>query len=371
MVRGFWASAAALLMCILSAAAAPCEGKSRPYRVGVIIPLSGQVASLGHYVRNGVELGLAQLDPQERSRIELVYEDDQFQPMQSVSAYRKLTAQGPLDAVFVIGSPTGKALLPLTERDGRILMAIGASDPALAVGRKYSFIHWVIPPVLGKALVAEMKRRDYKRIALVSAEVTGAVKDMEGAAAALEDEKLAQRVVYKNTFPVDQSDYRAVVARLREKQADAVVLVLFPGALAPFVKQARAARLKADLIGMETFEDEAEVKNAEGGLLGCWYVNASDPTDAFVKDYRARYNEHPGWASANGYDALRLMARAAAAFGHDNEAIRGFLASLQEYEGAAGKYSASGDNRFTLPAALKIVTAKGFERLKPSSARAE
>ena len=41
----------------------------RPYRVGVILPLSGQVASLGHYVRRGVELAIEELPAAEREGV--------------------------------------------------------------------------------------------------------------------------------------------------------------------------------------------------------------------------------------------------------------------------------------------------------------
>lgn len=336
--------------------------QAEKYRIAVIIPLSGQVASLGRYVRNGIELARSELSAKEQDAIEVVYEDDQFQAVQTVSAYRRLKATGPVHAVVVLGSPTAQALVPLTERDGVVLIAVGASDPTIVVGKKYAFIHWVIPAALADPLAREIKKRDYKHIALISAETAGAVADLDAAKAALIRDGLGERIVHRETFPPDQTDYRTVIARFREKQVDSVVMVLFPGALAPFAKQAKAAKLAADLIGMETFEDEAEVKNAEGGLLGAWFASASDPTDEFVRSYKARFNEHPGWATGNAYDTLRLLAASAALHGVNNDAMRSYLSSLKDYRGAAGKYSASGDNRFFLPAGLRVITVAGFER---------
>ena len=115
---------------------------------------------------------------------------------------------------------------------------------------------------------------------------------------------------------------------------------------------------------METFEDHNEVKNSDGILIGCQYVNAANPTEPFANDYKARYQEFPGWASANGYDSIRLLAKAALNYGNDAKATANFLSTLKDYEGASGKYSAFSDNRFTLPAALKVVTASGFDEVK-------
>ena len=342
---------------------AVAEPAARPYRIAVILPLSGQVASLGGYVRKGIELALEDLNPDERAGIELLFEDDEFDPKKTVSAYTALSQRKPLDAVFVLGSPTANALAPITERNKQILIAIGASDPGIVKDRRYAFVHWVIPPVLGQRLAEELLRRDFQRIAFITAEVSGALADTNAAVAALQERGAAGRVVYNEAFFKGDTDYRAVIGALKGKSPQAVVVVLFPGALSSFMKQARQLQVRAELVGMETFEDEGEVKAAEGAMLGAWYVNGADPAPDFVSRYRAKHGEHPGWASANGYDALVLTAHAASG---GSEGVREHLTSLKDYRGAAGTYSASGDNRFLLPAALKQVTREGFVTITTS-----
>ena len=337
------------------------EAESERYRIAAIIPLSGQVASLGNYVKKGIDLGLENLPVEQRSKIELVYEDDQFNPLQSISAYRKLQSSSQVDAVFTVGSPPANGLGPITERDKTVLVAIGASDPSIAVGRNYSFIHWVTPPVLGEKLSEELISRNLKRIAFVVAEVTGAIADANAAIDALKRKGKSELVVYHQTFLKDATDYRTALLQIKDKRADAVVAVLFPGALAAFAGQFRETQIPAELVGMETFEDESEVKASRGALIGAWYVNAAASTNDFVSLYRRRYGEHPGWGAANGYDSVNLIAAAVAKVGRNNEAVRDFLRSVKDYSGATGVFSASGDNRFTLPAAVKLVSANGFE----------
>ena len=43
--------------------------------------------------------------------------------------------------------------------------------------------------------------------------------------------------------------------------------------------------------------------------------------------------------------------------------MRDFLGGVRDFSGAAGTYSASGDNRFTLPAALKQIQNSAFVKL--------
>jgi branched-chain amino acid transport system substrate-binding protein len=342
---------------------ASADTPQRKYRIAVIIPLTGPVASLGLYVKRGIDLSYEGLPKETRALVDITYQDDQFDPIKTVTAYRGLKGSSSVDAVFVIGSSTANALSPILERDKTILLAIGASDPTIAVGKKFSFIHWVIPSVLGEKLAPELKRRDFKRIGFISAESSGAIADTEAAIESLKKIGLGDRIVYHQTFDKGETNFQSAFVQLRDKKADAVVALLFPGALSSFAKQFKAMQLPAELVGMETFEDEGEVKAAQGALLGAWYVNASDPTDEFVQEYKARYNEHPGWGTGNGYDSLRLVVNAVKSVGTDNNKVREYLGSIKDYSGATGKFSSSGDNRFTLPAALKKITDKGFEPL--------
>lgn len=330
------------------------------YKVAVIIPLSGQAASLASYVKRGIDLSFDSLPSESRAKIRLTYEDDQFDPVKTLSSYRRLLATEGVDAVFVVGSPSANALGPLAERDRKILIAIGASDPSIAVGKTYSFIHWVIPQVLGKLLASQLIKQNYRRIGFVSAEVSGAIADMEATIAALREDQGANRVAYQATFPKGEMDYRAAVQQLRQRKVDATVAVLIPGALSSFAKQFRKAGVSSELVGMETFEDEHEVRASQGALEGAWYVNASDAAEWFIERYRAKYGEHPGWAAANGYDAMSHIAEAISHGAKNSDEVRDYLRSIKDYSGASGVYSASGDNRFTLPAALKRVEKGNF-----------
>lgn len=333
------------------------------YRIAAIIPLSGQVASLGSYVQKGIQLAIENLPASERENIEVIFEDDQFNPVKTISAYRYLKTKGRIDAVFVVGSPPANALGPITEKDKTLLVAIGASDPTIAIGKKYSFIHWVIPPVLGEKLASEISERGYKRIAFVVAEVTGAIADADAAIEALHKRGDGGKVVFRQNYLKDNTDYRAALTQIRHNEADAVVAVLFPGALSSFAKQFKELKISADLIGMETFEDEAEVKASQGALVGAWYVNASDSTNEFTESYKKRFGELPGWGSGNGFDSLRLISSGIRKVGHSTDDVVNYLRNIKDYQGASGTYSSSGDNRFTLPAALKRVTNSGFESL--------
>lgn len=346
---------------------APNISEAEPFKVAAILPLSGQLSKLGNNIRQGIELAFDSLPQEQRQQLEIVFEDDQFQPENTIAAYRKLKSGGGVDAVFVAGSPPANALGPITEKDQVLLFALVASDPTIALGKEFSFIHWVTPAVLGEKLADEIQQRQFKRIAFIVAEVSGAIADGDSAIAALKGKGLGERIVYHQTFRKDDTDYRSALLQVKQKKADAVVAVIFPGALAAFAKQFRDLRVGAELIGMESFEDRDEVIASDGALVGAWYVNAANTTSEFSKDFQARFGEPPGWGAGNGYDALVLLAAALRDVGPAEIRIRDYLRSVKNFPGATGTFSASGDNRFTLPAALKRVTPTNFEEISTSS----
>ena len=92
-------------------------------------------------------------------------------------------------------------------------------------------------------------------------------------------------------------------------------------------------------------------------------LHADSAIPSFESDYRKEFGVQPGWATANAFDSLNLLYDAAIRQGKRGAGIAEYLSSVKDYKGAAGLYSASGDNRFTLPATIKVVTETGFVKL--------
>lgn len=334
-----------------------------PYRIGVLLPLSGEAAGLGTHIRNGVELGYESLPTELKERVELIYEDDQLQSAKSVALFHKLRTGREMDAVIVAGSGVGHAVGPLAERYSKIMFAVGASDKEVVVGKKFVFTHWVSPEAESKVLVEELRRRGKQRIATVATEQQGAVAVEQALFAELKAGGIADRLVYSERSLPENRDFRTALARIRAKDADTVVLMLLSGGLSAFAKQFRDGQLKAELCGFETFEDRAEVAASDGALVGRWYANAESGDREFESRYFARYKQRPGIGAANGFDTIQLIARSLAQVGPDNQKIAQILNTTKDHRGVLGTYSATGDNRFEVPAVLKIVTAEGFEAL--------
>ncbi|MCB0309793.1 MAG: ABC transporter substrate-binding protein, partial [Bdellovibrionales bacterium] len=228
---------------------------------------------------------------------------------------------------------------------------------------KYVFNHWVTPETEAALLAKEIKRRRYQRIAFINSEHEGIIAVFNAIRDKFKQEGLWDKVVLEEFYLADTTDCRTFLTKARAAQPDVMMVLLLSSGISTFAKQALESGIMAEIAGMELFEDEHVVQAANGALYGKWYVNSDEFDPEFIDLYRQRYKEFPGWASANAYDAVTLLAIGARKFGKNSEQIAKFLKELSDYKGAAGRYSATGDNRFTIPAAVKIIEKDGFKKI--------
>ncbi len=113
-------------------------------RLGMIADLTGPLAFVGQQARDGAQLYIDQVNARGGvygRKLELIVEDDGYQPARSVAAYRKLVD---LDDVFCfignVGSPTTQAVLPMMEREKvPLLWPTALSSAIYTPPRRYVF----------------------------------------------------------------------------------------------------------------------------------------------------------------------------------------------------------------------------------------
>ncbi|HQH27740.1 MAG TPA: penicillin-binding protein activator [Oligoflexia bacterium] len=349
-----------ILACLLvlphPAQAAPQDGSE--LRVGVIVALTGDGAAIGTAVKNGMELAYSELPAEKRKSIRLFYEDDAMNAVRTLAAYRKLRALEKIDVVVTMSSQTSKVLASIADKE-QVPQAAIASDPEISAGKKWVVNFWVTPKEEAKALVPEALRRRYRRIACIASvhPFSQSVKD------AFRQENKQLAITLDEDYLPEIRDFRPFMAKLKaQKDLDAVLVLLMSGQVGVFARQVRQSGIELPLFGFELFEDPNEVKAADGALTGAWYVMAGDASSAFNEKFQQHYPDSSLFGAANGYDLIFLLS-AAREHGTSAESVNFFLHNVKDFHGVLGTFSATGENSFTLPAMLKVVTHDGFAPL--------
>lgn len=337
--------------------AAVCETPESVH-IGVLLPLSGEVASWGQAVQNGLILGLDSAPEDIKRKIIFHFEDDAMLSRNTVSAYRKLSSSFPMTAFVTLSSGTSKTVAPITEQLNIPLLAI-ATDPSIPRNRKWVVNFWPPASAEAKAVVQEIISRKYQQIARISS-----LQDFM-LAMKLEIDKLNNQnfdVVLDEEYPIDIKDFKPFIVKLRARKVDALCVGLLPGQLGIFAKQLRQAGVNIPIFGYETFEDANEVKISEGALVGHWYVNAADPTPFFKNKYKEKFNAEAPFPSSIAYDISLVISKAVESGITTKDRLMNYLHTIKDFHGAQGTFSAY-ENSFTFPMAVKVVTKDGFKTL--------
>jgi len=119
------------LVCIPTGA----QAEQQHLKVGVITALTGKMSTIGTAVKNGIELARLE-SPKAFSHISFIYEDDQFEVKQSISAFQKLKDMDHVSLIFGFGDTLGIVLGPMAERD-KIPLVNFNFDASAAGGKRF------------------------------------------------------------------------------------------------------------------------------------------------------------------------------------------------------------------------------------------
>ncbi len=332
----------------LTLSSSTCLAETKSSSIGVILPLSGPLASVGEAVKNSMLIAQEKYDP--NKRVTFQFEDDSYLPKNTVSAYRKLTNSNNLQGLFVFGSPTSLSVAPMAEKS-RLPMVSIAMTSTLTEGKEFVVRYNVTSDAVDREVKREVTKRGYESIAIVTSE-NDAMLDIRKRFFA---ESLV-KVVFDETFVPEHRDFRATATKILEIRPSAIYILLMPPASANFAKQVRSLGYQGDLFGTPPLGTREELEASQGALLDAWYVSADDRgAKEFYRTYYERHGEHPISEAVYGYDVAKLLIE-----GTQTPDLNGFLHRGEGFSGLLGEYGVDETNSFQIPTTVHRITKAGY-----------
>ncbi|MDF2500859.1 MAG: putative branched chain amino acid transporter substrate-binding protein [Anaerosporomusa subterranea] len=268
-------------------------------KIGSFMALSGPVAAVGVPVKKGMEAYIKYVNEQggvHGRKIELLIEDDQFNPANALAAVKKLVEQ---DKVFAIspslGTPGVLATLDyLTDKSVPFVYPMtGASQPAYPL-RKNTFT--VQPNYNDEGRILTQYAADKmgaKKVAVLWQNSDIGKQGFEGVKAQLD--KANVTLVYDGAHDVKDVDFSTHILKAKAAGADTVVLYTVVGQCAGILKEAQKQGYKANFLTTYTNADLNIIKlagdAANGLLLGGW-VPIADPNEPAFKKFTEIYQKY-------------------------------------------------------------------------------
>jgi len=331
------------------------------FKVGVVLPQTGQLSLEGGHETNGIKMAADEINAQggikvggERYKIELLVYDDGGVPKESIAAMEKLATRDKVN--MIIGAFTSSstfAMMPIAQREKVILCSPNASAAKLTqVNNKWYFRGSSTVAGCVQTVADYAKQLGFRTIAHV------AVNDDYGRDCSTQlKEKLKNVGIELTTveyFDHGTSDFYSVLTKVKGIKPDAIQGIMETKAYSIFVRQAREICPNIPLLDAGAADANQLIKLARESADGLYVFSFGPPLDdpqikQFVQRYRQKYNSDPMAFTFCGYDVMMMYADALQRAGTvtDSEKIRDAL-NKTAYPGIMGRRNYDSNNETTL-----------------------
>lgn len=330
-----------------------------PYKVGVLLPLTGDAAVYGEPLRNVIEIAASEINSEGKIKLDLIFEDGKCNGKDATSAIQKLVN---VDKVqFVLGggcSGESLAAVPVAEQGKVVMVSALSTNPKLTGISPYFFRLAPSDSAQGVIDADLANKKGYKTVAALVEQTDYAtgVFDVFNTAYT----KYGGKTV-KEEYPSESGDFRTQLTKLKAVNPDALLLVSQSATAAgKILKQMQSMNWKPQMIITESLTTDAQFlmdyKDMIEGAYGAEFkVDANNETfKKLSTTYKGKYGkELPyGSFSAAVYDTVYLFAEGVKTVGYDGEKLAQWSRTIKNWPGASGNVTIKPDgdsqNAYTL-----------------------
>ncbi|MBC2735236.1 MAG: ABC transporter substrate-binding protein [Desulfobacteraceae bacterium] len=323
-------------------------GAADTVKIGLLAPLTGFAAADGLSVLNSVQLAVERVNQDGGllgRQVELVYYDDRADGKEAVALSRKLIQQDRVAGV--VGgsySTPSRAVAPIFEDEEIPFVAAYAVHPDVTTSGKYCFRNGFLGMVEGKSAgYVSVELLKAKKIALLTSDNDFGRTLAEGFKAYLGDQGKAAQIVFEQTYPFKEKDFKPYLSKVKETNPDLLFASGYYFQTGPIVQQARELGLDVQILGEEGADSPKFLEIAGASAEGFVIVTNLDRDDPrpvvqdFLKTFEQRYQIQPDMVGASAYDAFMIICDGIRRAGStDGPAIQQAIAATKDYNGLTG-----------------------------------
>jgi branched-chain amino acid transport system substrate-binding protein len=346
MTKGVLRSTFAVLAAVLVLAPVAVSAHHRPNNevlVGGAISQTGRFAEPAGRQVNAIKMWVEEVNARGGllgHKINLVLLDDKSDTQTAVKLYEKLITEDKVDVLLApYSSAITEAVANINERYKVPFVAYGAaSSPIWEKGRKYIFNIVPVAEDYQKGSVHLAKQIGVNKIAIISEDSLFPRQAAIGAKRWAE--KLGIQVVLQENYPQKQTDFTALLQKIRAVGADAIISNSYFADAAAQLRQMRELNLNFKLfsstVGPALPNFAEQLGSTAEYVLGfsSWEplpdVLKHPGMKEFVAEYDKRFREKPNYHAGSTYGALQVTEAAIKKAGSfDSEKLRDALASIE------------------------------------------
>ena len=327
------------------------EDTGEEISIGVVLPLTGHLASAGALMKQGFDLALAEINNAQsgNTKFEFIIEDDTSTPAGAVDAFNNLIHQAGLSVILGPASSSAtQVAFPIAQENQVVAVSPTAGARGLTEIGDFVFrIPLTTDVLVSKGIEVTHAKLDYQRVVTMYDEADLFSTDRDQA---LQEAFIAKGVEVLTTeiFQSGDTDFSAQLTRIKALNPDAIFVSALPPEKPGILIQAHELEISAPFIvsSVTNIEVEAAGDAAEGTITFIGWLPTDDTpgNQAFVQNYSATYGMEPNAFVASSYAALYVLAEAVKnAQSTDAFSIRDALANIKDFDTILGKLSFNAD----------------------------
>jgi len=337
---------------------AAVSGCNPPLRIGVVLPEEGAAAVYGASVKSGVRLAFdgAIAAGTAPPGLEVLYRDSGSDPTRAASAAEAVFESGATVVIGGVTSAEAKALIPVADRVGVVVLSPSASAPDLARRSRLFFRVYPSDELEG------VKAADFLLLVRSARTVLVLQEDNDYTRGLLpvfvrEFGSRGGRVT--GSVRLDEPNWQAQVrGMLGGNPPDGVYICGYGEAILGALRLLRSVGFRGTVCTTSAFSAGSLLARAASLAEGVFFPLASldtaspnEPIRSFVKRYQAAYNLMPDIYAAHGYDAaLAVLAAVSGLEERSGASVARRLHALSGLVGVMGPlaFDEDGNIRHTL-----------------------
>ncbi|MEK0289042.1 ABC transporter substrate-binding protein [Caldifermentibacillus hisashii] len=324
------------------------DAKGDTIKIGANLELSGEVASYGQSISEGMELAIEEINDSggvDGKKIKVVKVDNKSDNAEAASAATRLTSQE--NVLAIIGAATSGntiAQAQIANDTKTILLSPSGTAPNVTENEDGSINEYVfrtsyIDPFQGTvAANFAAKELSVKTAAIYSDSASDYAK---GLAAAFKEtfQKAGGKIVAEESYVAGDTDFRSTLTRIKSANPEFVFIPGYYEEVGLIVKQARESGVTVPLMGADGWDSPTLVDLAGKDALNNTFItnhySAQDPDtkiQEFVTKFKEKYKDKsPDAFNALGYDSVYLLVDAIKRAGSlDREAVKDALEETKD-----------------------------------------
>lgn len=300
------------------------ESDGDTIKIGLNYEQSGAAATYGQDHIDGIQLAVDEINANggiDGKKLELVIKDNKTDTNEVINVTTSLVSED--NVVAILGPATSgatKSAISVANKTKVPVVSASATTDDVTYNKdgsvtKYGFKICFSDSYQGKALAKYAVSKNYNKIVIL-ADTNDYGKGLTKSFGE-EYEKNGGTVVAVENYTSGDTDFSAVLTKIKEYDFDALFVAGYYQETGPIVRQAREAGIDKTIIGPDGFDSVDLISLAgEANLNNVYFsthftkVGDSKAVTDFVKKFTKEYDKEPGCFNALGYDLAYYMADA-------------------------------------------------------------